>query len=249
MHTFESLQADLRRLGLRPEETVLLHSSMKRIGEVAGGADRVLDALLDYFRPGLLVLPTLTYRTVNAEQPIFHELETPAMVGLLPNLFRLRPGVARSLHPTHSLAAAGEGAAEFVAGHENFDSPCAPASPWGRLRDRRAKILFIGTGIGCNTFFHGVEELAGVPGMLTETRQALCVVARDGRKIELPSRRHVGSHSNYYAKTEAALARGGALARGRFGDADCHLLDAARAAELVLALLARDPLYFTHDRL
>ena len=67
MYTKETLKSDLARMGLKTEQTVLVHSSMRAIGEVENRADGVLDALMEYFAPGLLVFPTLTYNSVNAE--------------------------------------------------------------------------------------------------------------------------------------------------------------------------------------
>ena len=100
MHTKESLTDDLIRAGIQPSDTLLVHSSMKSIGAVDGGADTVLDALMDYFREkGLLVFPTLTYG-LNPSNPVFYVNETPSQVGLLSDLFWRRPGVLRSLLPT-----------------------------------------------------------------------------------------------------------------------------------------------------
>ena len=36
----------------------------------------------------------------------------------------------------------------------------------GKLYDRKAKIFFVGTGMGCNTFMHVLEEYAEVPNIL-----------------------------------------------------------------------------------
>ncbi len=245
------LKLDLKHAGFREDDTVLVHSSMKSIGAVEGGADTVLDVLMDYFgRKGLLVLPALSYADVNAEQRVFSPENTPACIGLLPEMFRRRPGVKRSLHPTHSVAAFGPDAESFVSGHERFDTPCARQSPWGRLADRHAKIFFIGTGtMCCNTFLHGVEEWAGVPGSLTESRQPLEIHLADGTVVPVPSLRHQGAHSNYYGKMEPLFFRQGLVRRAAFGAADCRILDAFGTMNYVLGLLAREPLLFTHDRL
>ena len=86
MHTKESLTDDLIRAGIQPSDTLLVHSSMKSIGAVDGGADTVLDALMDYFREkGLLVFPTLTHR-LNPSNPVFYVNVTPSQVGLLSDL-------------------------------------------------------------------------------------------------------------------------------------------------------------------
>ena len=247
MHTKDSLKADLVRMGLKPEQTVLIHSSMRAIGEVENRADGVLDALMEYFAPGLLVFPTLSFRSVNAEQPVFSESCTPACTGILPELFRKRPGVLRSLHPTHSVAAAGVEAKEFISGHENFDSPAHRNSPWGKLYDRNAVILFIGTTLSCNTFLHGVEEWLPVPGMLTDEPQQLVIETADMRRISRPSRRHVGAHSGWYHLMETPFRENNALSEGTFGDAKVYLLDAGKAGDIVYALLQKTPLFFTKE--
>ena len=53
MHTKESLKKQLAAMGLTGEETILIHSSMKAIGETQKGADTVLDALMEFFEKGL----------------------------------------------------------------------------------------------------------------------------------------------------------------------------------------------------
>jgi len=246
MHTFATLQKDLCVLGLTRNDTVLVHSSMKAIGEVEGRADTVLDALMDYFgQNGLLVFPTLTWSNVNADQPLFSVKKTPSVVGILPELFRQRPGVRRSLHPTHSLAAFGKDADAFIQGHENFSTPCARNSPWGRLYDRQAKILFIGSSISSNTLLHGVEEWAGAGEIFTESQQQLIVLNENDQQIPVPSFRHAGAHSQFYGCMAARFEADGALQKGRFGDAQCFLLDARKAADVTIKLLQQHPNAFT----
>jgi aminoglycoside 3-N-acetyltransferase len=103
----------------------------------------------------------------------------------------------------------------------------------------------VGTKLGCNTFLHGVEEWLPVPGMLTDSHEPLVVYDYDGRRIEVPSRRHVGSHSLRYHLMEEPFRQGGALAEGRFGDARTYILDARRAGDITYALLKREPLFFS----
>ena len=115
-YTKQTLQQDLAAMGLTGTETILIHSSMKSIGAVEGGADTVLDALMEFFAEGLLLLPTHTWQFIDQDHPVFDVRRSPCCVGILPELFRQRPGVVRSLHPTHSIAACGRGAAEYLAG-------------------------------------------------------------------------------------------------------------------------------------
>lgn len=45
-YTKQTLQQDLAAMGLTGTETILIHSSMKAIGVVEGGADTVLDVYI-----------------------------------------------------------------------------------------------------------------------------------------------------------------------------------------------------------
>lgn len=247
MHTKESLKCDLAAMGLEPGQTVLVHSSMKAIGEVDGGADTVLDAFQEYFSSGLLVFPALSYSLINTENPVFSVKDTPCCIGLLPEMFRKRPGVKRSLCPTHSLSAYGKDAEGFIAGHENFDSPAHPDSPWGKLYHRNAVIMFLGVGIKCNTYLHGVEEWLPVPGMLTDTHQPLEIIDENGKHIPRPMRRHLGGHSRWYGLMEQPFREHDALREGHFGDAHVYLLDARKAGDIVLELLKKHPQFFTEE--
>lgn len=138
-YTKQTLQQDLAAMGLTGTETILIHSSMKSIGAVEGGADTVLDALMEFFAEGLLLLPTHTWQSIDQDHPVFDVRRSPCCVGILPELFRQRPGVVRSLHPTHSIAACGRGAAEYLAGELENTPPVPPVAAttvYGRSAER-----------------------------------------------------------------------------------------------------------------
>src|SRR6185437_9816625 len=102
----------------------------------------------------LLVLPTHTWSYIKADNPRFYVDQSPSCIGILPELFRNRPGVVRSWHPTHSVAALGQDAVEFTKDDHLFDTPCARGSAWWKLLDRRATILLVGVDLKRNTFIH-----------------------------------------------------------------------------------------------
>ena len=124
MYVKNDLQNDIKELGINSKDTLLIHSSMKAIGEVEGGADTVLDAFMEYMKEGLLIFPTHTWEQMNNEYRVFRVDTEPSCVGLLTNMFLKRPGVIRSWHPTHSVAAYGRDAKEYISGEENYDTPC-----------------------------------------------------------------------------------------------------------------------------
>ena len=249
MWNLDTLKEHLAALGLQQGDTVLVHSSIKAVGEIDGGADTLLDALQETVgEEGLLVLPTHSWAYINDLNPTFSVERSPSCVGKLPEIFRHRPGVVRSLHPTHSVAAWGRDAAEYCAGHECFDTPCAWDSPWGRLAQRKGKILMLGCSLARKTFVHGVEEWNGIPRRLTESREMLETLVWDGRTISVPSRRHIGDVSVNYDKLDRPLIYTKIAATGHVGDAFCWLIDADRLRILVSDLLQKNPdLFIDHE--
>ncbi|MDO3409787.1 AAC(3) family N-acetyltransferase [Saccharibacillus sp. CPCC 101409] len=249
MHTRESLIGQLQKLGIDEKGTLLIHSSMKSLGAVEGGADTVLDAWSAYMEDGLLVLPTHTWSSIKARNPKFYVEDTPCCVGILPELFRKRPGVVRSWHPTHSVAALGADAEDFTRGDERFDTPCARGSVWGRLLDRRATILLVGVDLRRNTFIHGVEEWADIPGRLTDGHEDLITVLPDGTEIPVPSRRHCGlSWSEHFWKVDGVLEKEGVMRKGTLGDAEVRVCDAAGVARVITTMLEVNPDLFSDNR-
>ena len=248
MHTKESLMKQLEQLGIDPHGTLLVHSSMKSIGDVEGRADTVLDALSEYMQEGLLVLPTHTWSYINADNPKFYVNDSPSCVGILTELFRKRPHVFRSYHPTHSVAAFGRDAKMFVQGDERFDTPCHRGSAWGRLLDRKAAIVLIGVDLRRNTFIHGIEEWNDIPGRLTDSHEPLVTVLEDGTEIAVPSRRHCGlSWSMHFWKVDGLLEQYGVMKKGSFGDAEVRLCDAGKTNEIISELLQLNPDLFSDN--
>lgn len=251
MYKKETLLKQVKELGIKPEDTLLIHSSMKAIGDVEGGADTVLDVFSEYLEEGLLVLPTHTWKQMNDEYPLFNPKTESSCVGILTELFRQREGVLRSLHPTHSLAAKGRDAESFIAGEERFNTPCNRQGCYGKLYDRKAKILLLGCGFNRNTFLHGVEEWLDVPMRLEDFYKNLSIVMPDGSILERPVYPHHKPNginvAERFHKMEEVLAKKGIIQRGKFGDADCILCDAAPMADLVTEYLKKEPDMFGND--
>lgn len=239
-YTKEELIADLEHAGVNPAGTLLVHSSMKSIGAVEGGAETVLDALMEYMQKGLLVIPCHTWSDVNTEHPVFDVLKSKSCIGILPELFRQRAGVSRSLHPTHSLCAAGRGGVDFLRGQERFDTPCAPDSCYGELLRKNAQILLIGVNFGRNTAIHCIEEMKEVPNRLTESCEPLIVIDQNGNAIECPQHRHDGAESDKYVKLEPVMAFRKQLKIVPFGLASCLLMNGRDLLDTTLEMLERD---------
>lgn len=245
MHTLQTLLDDLKKLNPNPLGTLLVHCSYRSIGDVLGRADTVLTALETYMRDGLLVLPSHTWSIVDAKQPFYSVRDTPSCIGILPEIFRHRPDVYRSAHPTHSVAAKGKDAREFIAGDEYKHTPCARDSAWGRLLDRNATIMFIGVDLTKNTFIHGIEEWLGIPERITDSQEPLISILEDGTQIPVPSHRHIGHVSDNYHRIEQKLCEEGVLRYGVFGDAQVMLHETQPFYEVLAPILKANPRLFS----
>lgn len=245
MYTKNDLINHLHEMTIEPSDTIMMHSSMKAIGDVEGGANTVLDALSEYLAEGLLVLPQHTFNTIDADNPKFYVAETQPHIGILTELFFERPEVKRSLHPTHSVGAIGADAEEFVAGHERFATPAPKGSPYWKLLERKAKIILVGVDLIRNTYIHGIEEWVDIPDRLTDEQQNLITVLPDGTEIPVPSHRHIGSISRHYWKVEEILAKKGAIEYAKFGDADVLVCDAERLNHYIQQMLRIEPTIFS----
>ena len=244
MYNKQQLLDSLRDIGVDPAGTLMTHLSYKAIGEVDGRGDTVLDALTEYMRDGLLVLPSHTWKHVGSTNPVFDVLYTPSNIGNLPELFRKRPGVRRSLHPTHSLAAAGKDAEEFLAGEERVETPCGKGGAYYRLWERNAQILMIGINFSCNTFIHGIEEWDGAEGTISPNKTDFYVVDYDGHRLFTPQYRHCAPLSSAtFTKLEAPALQQGILTFGRFGDAATRLMYTKPLREMIAALIREDRKY------
>jgi aminoglycoside 3-N-acetyltransferase len=244
--TRAGLAADLRRLGLRPGDVVLVHSSLSRLGNVQGGADAAIDALLDAVSPsGTVLFPVLTGSEHDGPDcpPTVEVRETPCWTGRIPETARRRGEAVRSLHPTHSIAAIGQAASRFAAGHEDTETPCDERSPYYRLIREGGSILLLGADHESDTSLHCLEELAGVPYHLQDGWTDGVMIDPAGRRVTVRNRLHLWRWHREFARVDAPLEAGGAQVRGTVGLAEARLVRADGFAETLLPILRADPLY------
>ena len=244
MHTKETLQTQLKVLGIDPKGTLLTHLSYKSLGEVQGGPQAVLEALLEYMKEGLLVIPTHTWDTVNVEHPNYSVNDTPCCIGIIPELARKQKGGFRSAHPTHSVVAFGKEAQKFVQGDHLCNTPCARNSAWGRLLDCDATILLIGVGLNRDTYIHGVEEWLDIPNHLSDPEPFTSTLA-DGTTVPSPCCRHKGDPSEQFPRVEEPLKKQGVLKEGKLGDATVLFHQAKALYEALMPMLIKNPDLFS----
>src|SRR5687767_1896213 len=168
------LRSAFGELGLA-DNPVIAHASLKKLGLVHGGAEIVLDAMLDSFRA--VIMPTHTYKTMVipkvgppnngikyaeetdtnkvAAEPFHPDMPADKMMGILPEALRTRSGAMRTLHPILSFAGIG---ADGALGMQTLYDPLAPI---GALAEEDGWVVLIGVDHTVNTSIHFAEKLAG----------------------------------------------------------------------------------------
>jgi aminoglycoside 3-N-acetyltransferase len=247
MFTYADLMNNLNNSTINKNGTLLVHSSMKAIGEVEGGADTVLNVLIDYMKEGLLIFPTHTWEDWNLVDDIYNPLTEKSCVGLLPNLFMKKEGVVRSLHPTHSVAALGNRAEDYIKRDQEVYTPCPPTGCFGGLYEEDAQILFLGTSLNKNTYIHSLEEQMDIPDRINPNERLIKIVQENGFVKEIKFHSHfssLGDPSKNYAKLLQPLLRLGYAQPLLFGQAQCYVVDVQPMADFVLARLKENPALF-----
>jgi aminoglycoside 3-N-acetyltransferase len=236
----------LRALGLAAGDIVLVHSSMKALGRVEGGPDAVIDAFLDVLgRSGTLVFPSFQAggeHELLRNNCVFDVRSTPTGTGLLPETFRRRPGVTRSLSPTHCMAVYGKNAVELMAGHELCDVSAGRNSPFEKMISIHAKIVLLGVTHAADTTLHFIENTSGAPTLCRELFQP-SVIDTEGRTIVVPTHPHMPGLRRRYERVEDVLILAGIQKNGMVGQALTRVVDAAGMAQVIGEKIRRDPLY------
>jgi len=153
----------------------------------------------------------------------------------------LSPEAVRSLHPTHSVAAIGLGAAALTAYHIASVTPCDELSPYGRLAALDdSYILLLGVTHEANPTLHHVEELVGVPYHIQPgfARARLTV---NGQTVERHYLLHAYGTPRAFERMEPIYLERGIQRNGQIGRATVRLLKAREMIVLTAQCLRADP--------
>lgn len=248
MNTYQSILEDIKNLGILKSDKIIIHSSMKKIGKTDGGADSVLNAFCDYIDDnGLIVLPCHTWGTIEDFNNIYN-IDMPSNLGLLPNTFRKRKNVYRSLHPTHSVCAFGKGAKEFVKGEIGANSYCNKNSCIKKLFDMNGKVLLMGVTLTSNTFFHGIEEwMTDNHYWFNDKPDMYKVQLENGEIIKNPVYNTKIDTSIYFDKAMPQVLAEKSTKQGKIGDADCILIDMQKIYPIIENLIKTNPKIFMEE--
>ncbi|MDN3241635.1 aminoglycoside 3-N-acetyltransferase [Glycomyces tritici] len=255
--TRSDLAADLRRLGLAEGDAVMVHAAFGRVGPVLGGPDALVDAMLDVIGPQGTVLGYQDWelsvdvwdddgRVVEGLRehvpPFDPATARPARDhGVLASVIGTRQGVRRSGNPGASVAAVGARAEEFTADHP-LDYGYGEGSPFARLVAAGGRVLMVGAPLDTMTILHHAEHLAVLPGK-RRIRVEYPFATPEGTRWrtveEFDTSRPVvpGPAEDYFGQIVEDHLATGAGRRGRIGDADSVLVEAAAVVAFAVAWL------------
>lgn len=246
MRTRDELAADLRALGLAPGDLVMVHAALRRVGAVLGMGDTVIAALRDAVGPeGTLAAYAdweADYEDLLDEHgrvPMWWKPHVPPFErewsravrhnGLFPELLRTTRGAVASANPGARIVALGARVEWLTAEHAQ-DYGYGPGSPFARLAQANGKVLMLGAPLDTMTLIHHAEHLADIPKRVIRKEVPFASEAgTEWRTIEEfdTADPPEGFDDDYFGTVVEDFLATGRGARGKVGDADCVLLDAA----------------------
>lgn len=246
MYTKQDIHRQLQEMGVPRDSIILMHTSLRAVGEVEGRGCGLLDIMIEYVTAegGLLCIPTHTWKNLeDLGKPTLDRNSDYTCIGTLPTLAVRHTAYIngkeykphRSQHPTHSMVVYGEEekAKEYIASEELSESSTAPGGCYGKLPAMGGFILLVGVDNGSNTYLHSAEEILGIPDRLTDHLRPTTILNEDGTLVSRPIHSHKGAVSRWYPKYEPAFRHHGCILDGYVGSAKTQLCSAAGMLEVM----------------
>ena len=180
MHSRQQLANGFRGLGIAPGDTVMVHASVRAVGEVAGGPDQIhlalKDALTDagtlmmyascpahYDEIGRGNLSADQERELLEKLPAFDPLTARAARdnGALVELLRTYPGSIVNAHVARFVAWGRH--AEYLLSKQPWHYAFGHESALERFVEHDGKILLLGCDHDTVTFLHYAEHIVDIP--------------------------------------------------------------------------------------
>ena len=172
-----------KKIGVKAGQTIMVHCSLSSLGFVCGGAQVVIEALMESVGAnGTIMMPSQSWKNLDPTSgvhwqepqewwqlirdnwPAYDKDITPTnTMGAVAEMFRRWPGAVRSGHPARSVAAWGR-YANYLTENHDLSNIFGDGSPIGRLYELDGYVLLIGVGYDKNTSLHLADTRAEYPG-------------------------------------------------------------------------------------
>lgn len=235
--TKSEIKEGLYNLGVREGMVLEVHASLSSFGYVVGGAQSVVDALIELIgEEGTLLMPLqmagnsevskwvnppVEYKDIKKVRdniPAFDKnaSETMFMGEIVENL-RRRSGVVISSHPSLSFVAKGRHAHQLC-NHQSIHFPLSSESPNARLYELRGYCLLLGVGFDVCTSMHLAEYACDCRPIVVDG----AAVNRNGTRV-WKKYLDLQLNSNDFKYPGAALDKLGKIEKGKIGSCQAML--------------------------
>lgn len=247
----------LLQIGVNKGDTLLVHSSFDNLNGFQGRPQNIIKALLEFLGPeGNLLMVSIPYTCSTSDylkkNPVFNVQKTPSKMGIIPEIFRRKKGVLRSLHPTHPVLASGRNAEWIVAGHENCIFPCGKDTPFDKFRSLKGKILFFDVPFRTFTFIHYIEDVIkdSLPFPLYTSEPFVAkMIDYNGNEFNMQTFAfgHVAVQTRRPEVLERNLLNRNLLIKKRIGKTKLMIVSAADAILCTQKMMESNNFFYTHE--
>lgn len=244
--TKDDLVTAFGKLGVKRGMVLEVHTALHTFGYVVGGAQAVVDALLEAVGyEGTIVMPLQNsnntepsywehppvdrtlWQTVREHTPAFdsHDSDVQYMGAVVDN-FRRRRGTYFSYHPNTAFVAYGK-YAKLICSKQDLNFSLSEHSPLGQMMRLKAHVLLLGVGYDNCTGMH-----------LGEYESQVRPIILQGGRIEVDSQSQwvkyldIDLDSDEFIMPGKLLEEKGLVKRQRIGQADCKLFALRNAVEV-----------------
>ncbi len=236
----EDIIRQLEAMNAPRDKMVMLHSSLRAIGKVAGGAEGLLDILIEYFTKegGLLCIPTHTWHNLDREITLDMKSDDTCLGAFSSVAIRDGRGY-RTESPTHSVVIFGDRkkAEEAAKGEVFAKTPTAPETVYGKLYELSGYVLLVGVAQNRNTYLHTVDEMLKIPNRMENKAIPVAIKKENGdvvkRELSLFFTDYTEDISDRFIKYDTPFRYHGCITDGFLGNAPCQLCDARKMKEVV----------------
>jgi aminoglycoside 3-N-acetyltransferase len=257
--TKEQLVKQCSEIGLSRGDTIMVHASLRSVGDIVGGPDVLISALLETIgREGTMMVYVgcqLPFDDIGRgiyipEEEAFILEHCPAFepdkarasrdFGALAELFRTTPGVICSDNPGCRMAAIGSKAEWMLTNHPH-NYGLGIGSPLERLCDADGKVVLIGSDLDAVTLLHYAEAIAPVPDK--KIVRIKVPLLRSGKRQWLDVEEFNSSTGirnwpdQFFAHIVQHYLEQFSASGGKIGEAKSHVLDASELVEFAVPMM------------
>lgn len=259
MYSRQQLADDFRALGVAPGDVVMVHASVRAVGDVAGGPDQIHLALKDALTAeGTLMMYAGCPRyfdevgrgnlSPEQEREVLDKLPPfdPATArsardnGVLVEFLRTFPGSSVNRHVTRFVVW-GRHAGHLIS-DQPWDYALGRRSALERFVDLDGRILLLGADHDTVTFLHYAEHVVDIPDKRIARYQV--PVEENGRRVwrtqeevDSGAGAHVNWPDRFFAKLTDSYLAGRNNQGGRVGDALSYLFPASELLGFALPVM------------